>query len=425
MAKEKTGPQTLGGIVIGEVLPKQFPSTSVTYQTYRDMRKDPTIALARWLAVAPVLAAPWSVEAEDDAPEGAQDFISEVMEPHRIHILRTAFYGNLDYGWQGYEKVFEQRNDGKIGLRKLKPLLQDLTDILVVEQTGAFAGLYQAPDVTLRLQESLNIALDVEGTDWYGQPLMENVRSAHDEWDTVNDAAKRYDEKVAGSHWVIKYPIGTSVYQGVETDNFDLAQTIIGALQSSGAIAIPRRITAITDDLNKDTPAAWSIELMSDKGSAKASFIDRQQYLDALKVRGLGLPERSVLEGVHGTKAEAEAHADFAITNMELRHKLCVQHVNWHLVNQLLRLNYGAGTENTVYIEPAPITDNALEYLRSIYKSILDDDNGFLELMDKIDVEALMDRVNIPVKPESNVDLEGTESDVKARGQQAGDEEGL
>ncbi len=417
--REKTGPQTVGSsqvaLTTDPVLSKTFPASGVTYGTYREMRKDPTIALARWLTVAPVLASPWSIEAEEGAPSGAQDFINEVMTPFRIHILRTAFYGNLDYGWQGYEKIFSLRSDGKVVLRKLKPLLQDLTDILVVPKTGAFAGLLQDFDTRLRLPSALLISLDVEGTDWYGQPLMENVRNAYNGWNAVNDAANRYDEKVAGANLVIEYPPGTSEVNGTETDNFEVAQGVIRSMESSGAVAIPRRVEAVSDDLNADSPNAWSIEVLSDGSPKQYSFTNRLGYIDSLKVRGLGLPERSVLEGQHGTKAEAEAHADFAITNMELRHKLCVQHVNWHLVNQLLRINYGKESENTVYIEPAPITDNALQYLRQVYADILKNPDAFLTEIDTIDLEALKDRVNIPVSPNQNTDEPGFVSDVRPK----------
>jgi hypothetical protein len=365
--------------------------------------------------VAPVLAAPWSVEAEIGAPDGAQGFISEVMTPFRLHILRTAFYGNIDYGWQSYEKIFSfRKSDGRIVLRKLKPLLQDLTDILVEEKNGAFKGLQQDPDVTLRLQESFLVALDVEGTDWYGQPLMENVRASHDEWNSVNESAGRYDKKLAGSHWVVHYPLGVGELNGATVDNYEIAKSIIANLEASGAIAIPRRLEDTVDDLNKDSPDAWKIEILSDSTSQQSSYVDRMAYLDALKVRGLGLPERSVLEGQSGTKAEAEAHANFAITNMELRHQMCVQAVNWHIVNQLLRLNYGREAENKVYIQPAPITDNALEYLRSLYLKFIEKEQGFFTEFAEVDREALKDRLGVPIEPDENIDADGTTADAEA-----------
>jgi len=403
---EKTRPQILisRDIAFDNILER--PVSESIYEEYRQMRKDPTIALARRFVTAAVLTSMWSYEEKEGAPEGARDFIEEEFTPLRTHIQKMSFYGCIDFGWQSFEKVFRIReSDGRVGLLKLKPLLQDLTEILVDKQTGAFMGLFQDvidehDAVTLRLQESLLVNIDVEGTDWYGQSMLEIARQTQRDWDTLNKANKRYDAKIAGSHWVIHYPIGTSRLNGVETDNLIIAKSLIATLEASGAIAVPKHVDAITGELNKDTPDAWKIELLSDIGNTVTQFNERFKYLDALKVRALGLPERAVLEGQFGTKAEAEAHADFAIVNMEMNHTIIVQQINWHAVNQLLRLNFGKEAENTVFIKPTPITDLALQLLRDVYKSILANDEGMAAEIDLIDRDALRERIDVPTVPE-------------------------
>lgn len=391
---EATGPQVLIGDLFDPELPSPLPST--WYTKVRAMRLDPTIALARQLAIAPVLAAPWQVESNDEAPEGAVDFIDREMQAIRIHLLRTAFLGFIDFGWQGYEKVFT--TDGvEITVKKLKPLLQDFTSILVDVKTGAFAGLKQN-DVELKTPDCLLLNINVEGTNWYGEALLKPSEKPYDKWEEIEKAAVRYDKKVAGVHWVIHYPPGHSVVDGTTTDNFTVARNMLAQLQASGGIIVPRSVEDFIDAMNKDAPDAWKIELMGDTGGARAAFLDREKYLDALKVRGLGLPERSVLEGEFGTKAEAEAHGNFAILNMELRHQSTLQDVNWHLVNQLLRLNYGEDVENSVWISPAPLSDPIRGVLRDIYTTILASPEGFIQLLETIDLEALQDALHIPVK---------------------------
>jgi hypothetical protein len=378
------------------------------------MRFDPTIRLARDLAMAPVLASQWSVEATDDAPPGALTFIDAQIKPLRLHILRTAMTGCIDFGWQAFEKVFEIGRDGLYAIRKLKPLLQDITEILVDEKTGAFAGLRQSPQnyynmadagangqIDLGIQECLLIAIDVEGTNWYGQSIMEVARKAFDQWNTVEAAADRYDRKVAGAHWVIHYPPGESNVDGVTTDNFEVARRFLNTLESSGSIAVPRVLSKTIKDLNGGLGEdAWKIDLLSDQGTALANFIDRQKYLDALKVRAFGMPERAILEGQFGTKAEAEAHADFAITNMEIRHQVLVQLINWHLINHLLRINWGVEVEDTVHVEPAPITDLDRIFLRDVYKAILTTPEGLASETATVDWQALRERLSIPEQPE-------------------------
>lgn len=399
---EKTSPQILTSLFGMDELPKMVSGS--TYNTYRKMRRDPTIALARWLIAAPILASDWSFEEKNDAPEEARDFIDEQLSPLQMHLMKTGLYGCIDFGWQPYEKVWELNEEGRVVVRKVKPLLQDLTTIRVDVKTGAYAGLRQGKDnLDMRVEETLLYYFDVEGTDWYGQSLMENIREVpYDGWNTINKAADRYDRKIAGSHWVIYYPIGTSTIDGQKVDNFQVAKRLLNTLEASGAIAVPKQIDEIIDELNEKSPKAWEIELLSDSSSARSNFTDRMKYLDALKVRGLGLPERAVLEGEFGTKAEAEAHADFAITNMELRHKQLVQLTNWHLVNHLLILNFGPAAANTVYIEPAPITDLALTYLRDIYKQFITQPEGMLAELTHVDLESLRDRLGIPTLPESD-----------------------
>jgi len=396
-------------------LPKPPTNQRPSYSKLRLMRKDSTISLARQLVVAPVLASPWSIEAEQDAPPEAKEFINSQMQPMRMHLLRTGMYGCIDFGWQPYEKVFKyDEATGHVVIHKLKPLLQDITDILVEEANGAYKGLKQESNgnVTLEVEDSLLLNIDVEGTYWYGQGLLENCEDPYDDWNAANISVKRYDNKVAGANWVVHYPIGTSMVNGVETDNFKVAKTFIAALEGNGAIAIPRRLSDLVDDLNKDSPDAWHIELLGDSSPKQYSQVARFKYLDALKVRALGLPERAVLEGQFGTKAEAEAHADLAITNMELRHKTLVQLINWHLVNQLLRLNFGQEAENKVYIEPAPIADLALQYLRSIYVEIIKNPDGFLQEFEHIDFEALKDRLGVPILSKDDVDAPGFTSEL-------------
>lgn len=404
---EQTGPQTVNAIVFGQENLVKTDGGRTWYKKARQIRRHPTVALARALTMAPVLAANWTVEENDDSPEGGVDFIDRHMQSARRSLLKVAMQGCIDYGWQPFEKVFEIDDDGHIYVKKFKPLLHDLTEINVIEKTGAFNGFENRPitgdNIDLPVQNSLLFSNNPEGTDWYGQSMLGNVKNAYDEWNDVNNANKRYDKKIAGSHWVVHYPLGSSNYNGrTDVPNDEIATDILNSLQSSGAIQVPRTINAITEDLNDQAPDAWKIEILTDPGSSKAAFIDRMKYLDAQMVRGLELPERSVLEGEFGTKAEAEAHANFAITNIELRHQMLVEVINWHVVNQLLRFNWGPQYENTVYIMPTPLSDPSVVFLKEVYKAVLSNADGFLEELMAIDRESLKEKLGIPTTPESD-----------------------
>jgi len=397
---EQTAPQTVGYRTnFGRELAKT--RTTSWHTKVRAMRLQPTIALARKMIIAPALAAAWSVETTPEAPDGAKDLIEDVFIPARLRLLETAMLGTIDFGWQPFEKVFMVNADKKIVISKFKPLLQDLTDILVRSDTGAFDGLRNdrgdGSYTDLSLGDSLLFSINVEGTDWYGNPDMKNLEASYDQWTDVNAAANRYDKKVAGSNWVVHYPIGYSLLNGVRTANDLIADQLLSALEASSTIKVPRYVEQFSESLDDDARDAWKIELITDGGSVNAAFIDRQGYLDKLFIRGIGLPERSVLEGQFGTKAEAEAHGDFGVTNIELRHTGLVQDINWHAVNQLLRLNYGVEYENTVFLSPAPLSDPARAFLKEIFAQILATPEGIIDILDNLDLKAFSKQLNLPL----------------------------
>lgn len=404
---EKTGLQTVNVVPSSDgVLPRQ--DTGTWFDKVREMRRHPTIAMVRDLAVAPALASPWSYESTEDAPEDALDFITEVMNPARLRLLRTAMLGCMDFGWQSFEKCFYVREDKKVYIHKFKPLLQDLTEIMIDLKTGAFDGLLNhgldGSDIELKRDKSLLFSIDVEGTDWYGNATLRNAESSYDEWKVINAAASRYDKRIAGAMWVVHYPIGTSMYDNDEVSNDRIADIILNALESSGAIKVPRQIEALSADLNEQAPDAWKIELLTDGGAAKASFIDRQAYLDKLMIRAFSMPERAIIEGQFGTKAEAEAHADFAITNIELQHALYVQDINWHVVNQLLRINYGEQYENTVFIATSPLSDPHRAFLKETFAAVMGNPEGFIEAIEELDVNSLLEKLDLPVDNSNDID---------------------
>lgn len=401
---ERTGQQSVAVVAAHDGrLPTTLTSTWFT--KLRTMRQQPTIAMARKLVIAPALASPWSLEQTEDAPEGAPALIENMMFPARLRLMQCAMLGVIDYGWAPFEKVFAMDDDGKIVITKVKPLIQDNTEIIVKVATGEFDGFINMSsdgnEVDLDLKSSLLFSINVEGTDWYGQPDLKNLEDAYDQWTIISAAAARYDKKIAGSMWVVHYPIGMTQFLGVETSNDVIADSILTALESSGQLKVPRYIEGLSADLNESAPDAWKIELITDGGTSQAAFIDRQMYLDKLFVRGLGLPERSVLEGQFGTKAEAGAHGDFGITNIELRHTFMLQEINRQVVNQVLRINYGPEAENSVYLQATPLSDPVRMFLKNVYTAILANPEGFADLVPTLDTEALADQLGIPVVKEA------------------------
>lgn len=373
-------------------------SMSATYATYRTIRAHPTIALTRAMVIAPVVAANWSIESDDEVSD---DIVAEIRTqffPLRESLIKVAMgFGRVDFGWQGFEKVFDTKRS-RITLRKLKPLLHDITTILVDANTGAFNGFIQTPltgdEKTLDRTYSLNIPFDEEGTNWYGYPLLENARLTYGKWADADAGATRYDKKIAGSHWIVKYPRGKETVNGVEKSNGLIAADILNTLESSGSIAIPHAVQKRIANLEKDNPA-WEISLLTAQDK-QHSFVDREKYLDALLVRSLLMPERAVLESEFGTKAEAVAHQNIALTNAQLSHQYITRMVNDHAVDQILALNWGDDMRGKVRLVASPIIDEQAAFFRELYLKLLQSPDALIRELDNLDLNAIKDVLGLP-----------------------------
>lgn len=400
MDKELTGPQSTGisgGLVISHPkLEEQFLERPISFTSYREMRADPTIALTRALNIAAVVSGEWTVEVKPDAPAGVEEFISDLMFPMREVILQVAMEGCIDFGWQPWEKIYYE-NDGIIGVR-LKPLLQDITTIMVSLPHHHFAGFKQeslglsgVDPVYVPLRKSLNIAFGVEGTNWYGRSILENARRVYNDWVESNTGARRYDKKIAGTHWVIYYPNGNTLFRGVMTPNPDIAIALMTDLESSGCVAIPSEMQQ-----TKDGPVPrWKVELVSDRSARQSSFVPRLEYCDTRKVRAMISPERTTTEGKFGTKAEAGTHVEVALAVREQEHRCVTRHVNWYVVDDVLELNYGPRARGTAHLKAAPLVNTKLGFFRDIYRQIIEDDRGFKREVERLDVGSLRDAVGL------------------------------
>lgn len=373
------------------------------FNKVRTMRRHPTIKIVRLLSCACMALAKWSVEQKNDCVDGATEVVQDIVDM-QSHIQCSALPGVFDFGWQAYEKILQFDLDcGRTKLRKLKPLLQDQTKIMVDKNTGAYAGVQNLTKF-LSVANSLVLNQGVEGTYWYGESDMAAIETAYDRWIITDRSNVKYDQKISGAHWVVHYPEGISELNGVELDNFLIAKNFLRELEGSGSIAVPSTVLNTMQDIsNANNDEAWRVELVSAQ-SAQGDFSARMSYLDALMVRGGGFPERSILEGQYGTKAEAGEHADFAIALLDMKNRHIIDLINWHLVNPMLRLNLGASSENKAFITVAPIADDKKDLLKQIFMAALANPGIGGTLYQQMDMKAIREQLQIPSNDHSGSD---------------------
>jgi len=372
------------------------------------MRRDATIALARRISAAPVIASEWSVEGEN---EFHVDFIKEQLLPLRQGIVSTAIYGYIDYGWKTYEKVYQNGIYEEVPvyeLQKIKALKNDITWALYNEK-GDLSGLenddqYLAAEILIDAEHSLFINLDDEGLGQYAEPLL---LAAYEPWlnaKEANKAASNYDRKISGEHWVVHYPVGRTPVDGINilsdgddgrASNDQIAAMILKQLCASGSVTIPVYTEQIiTDITGGENPTGWKIELLSSSG-LQSSFVDRLKYLDTLKVRALIMPERALLEGQFGTKAEAGEHADMAVTVREIWHEQITQQVNEQVVNELLEINFGV--RDTVKLVAMPLANRQKAFYSELFFKVMDNPEIAPEILDGIDFGELRGALDVPL----------------------------
>ena len=226
---------------------------------------------------------------------------------------------------------------------------------------------------------------------------MENVREVWNDWRKANEVAARYDRKIAGAYLLLHYPsFGQGIDQnGAKLDNVYLAQRILDKLEAASGVAIgdvPSEL-APGQDPNQ---TAWRLEVQGSAGGQQQGFVDRLRYLDSLKVRGMLLPERAILEGQHGTLAESQSQSDLAFLQAELVHHHVTREINRQAVDPVLEANWGPAYRGKVRLEAAPLSSDNQAFLRQLVTQVLSDPKDFADLFQRADWPSIFDAVGLP-----------------------------
>lgn len=401
MAKSQTTAQIIVDVTTGELMPR----SRFSFHKAREMRRDPTINLCRRYSVAPILAAAWSAEGE---PRQAE-FLDKQFQPIRNLLLRTALFSEIDFGWKAFELVYDlvpfQFQDGTVEtlnmIQRVKPLLNDVTKARYDKDTGEFLGVstvdrYSGLKIFIDAAHVLWINFDDEGLGNYGMSTMEVAERAHDGWRDADEGAARYDKKIAGTFLVVEFPVGETPYaknDGKLTDNFLIAQDAVKLFLASGTIVLPK---VPGDSTEKNANDLWKFFFLEPQAK-QGSFVERQKYLDAQKARAFTLPERSLLEGEFGTKAEAGVHASAALLIRQQHHENITELINLGPVNLLLRTNFGSA--GTAWLKAVPLTDEKAAMFAQLLTTLIADPVAGPDIKDKVDVQALLDATGVPVVP--------------------------
>ena len=407
------------------------PVRNGNFNCYREMRKSPTLAIGRIAATAPIRVAGYSVEGEEDVPDGAVELVQWQLDRLWPPFIKDVLWC-LDFGFQSFEKVWEVRSVHgiqRLVMKKLKPLRPDDVRPVVDKDTGAFRGLKQQ-DVTLPPDKCLWFTNDGEPGDWFGTSRHENVREhAWHPWMQTLKRFSQYIVKISGVLPILEYPLGSSRDKnGDEKSNFELATSILSNLATGKGVAMPNVFTPDSVDLARagvdlTKLQAWRIKFLETKGNHGQSFIDMMRHFETLMLRGWIVPERSITEGQHGTKAEAGEHANIGLVMADLLFDDILHAANEYVVVPLLTYNYGEDVSRMVKIQKVGLDAATRKLFTDILAKVMTSDANISLLMEMLNVEAMIDAVGLPSNPD--IDRDALKEKLGVEGEEETDAQSL
>ena len=380
-------------------MPKEIkPNLPVPFSYYRKARLHPTIALARELSVAPLIKASWSIEGPEASDEAVK-LAQEVVKLRRAY-MNHAVYCLYDFGFAAFEQYLNESE-----VLQLKPLLCDNISVFLGDD-GTFNGIVVREPlnllsaVHLLSDQCVFLGLGAEAQTFFGAGHLEKARETYVDWREANASARRYDRKVAGSFLQLTYAIGESPDEnGVMVDRAILAKKYVEQFESSGTAITPVDREAFLNKAQAQLPPDFKLEFLSDSTPRQGSFIERQKYLDSLMVRAFMLPERAILEGQFGTKAEAEAHSNLALVAMESVHEFLTEEFERQVLKPHLALMLGDEAAESVSLTAGSISNENLLWKRALIEKLV------ASHPETVDLDALLDEVGLP-KAKTIVEME-------------------
>ena len=415
--KEQTGPQTTSQSNSGQGITTLMGyATGVqqlgarpdkpTFATYRKMRQNPTIALARMVATAPIRTAEWTLEADDGVPAAAVEFIQTNLNALWHNLVNDSLLA-LDYGYAPGELIFEA-SEGDVCVQRVKPLLVDKTEI-IVDENGNFDGLKNDANgkaqVVLDASECFLYSYDCEAGNLYGRSRHENIRvNAWAEWCDIQTKRRKYFQKAAGAIPMVHYPDGEGRDEGgAVIPNWRTAKKIVAHLLNGDGIMMPTILKPWAAELARDGKAgpdmeAWSIDFLETKALHGAELNDAMKHCESLMMRGWLIPERSATEAQKaGSRADSETAADWAMVAADLTLHDITQSVNCQIVDPLLVLNFGDKAKGTVRIKRAGLSAPLQAFFRALITVTIGNPQQMAVLLKLVDLNALVSAAGLPM----------------------------
>jgi hypothetical protein len=404
----ETAPQTYQGQAAG-ILTKYFDPTGsqcISESLLKCIAYNDTVRMGIQLILGITSKSSWKIKANEFSPhyekftkpqiDTIQDYLQQNLDKFRDILLNTGLKNQIIYGWQVFERILEWNADAQMTLVKdLKPILQEYTEILV-NPNGDFAGIRNIPPygkmAEIPKSELLLFNIDVIGQNWYGTSMLVSAADPFLELCKIQALSTLLIERLAKRSGYIKFPVGSTMINGEEVDNADLALDILLGFAKAGYVAIPHELQR---DLTPETSDGWEVVHQEPTGMTAAGIIkDRIDELKSRLINSLGLPARALLDGKFGSYSSNETYRETAYDILATRLNGLIRSVNEQFIDPLLDLNYDA--PGLFYVSASPLDDDQVQNMFRLYSIIQQNPD--------VDMVAVNNQLGIPMK-----DTDGSE----------------
>lgn len=410
---ETTGPQKrrLGGLEFLSLRNVDDKPQPGTWDVYDKMSRNPTIALARMVATAPMLAAEIVTDADEDVSEDASALVDDLNKnlwPEFVSWARQA----LDYGFQSFEVIWTQNESGQFVPERLKPLSVRKTEILVDDDHGNFAGLQQGSKrdgdlVVLPPEKCVLYSYNAQPGNLYGTSRHENCReTAWKTWSNLMDRLGLYTDRVAGATPLVEYPDGeTTDASGARRSNFDIARAIIDGLARARGIAMPGVCLNGVDIAGMLRTGGklgdfrqWHIDFLESKDQHGQEFKELLTYCDQLLMRAWLVPERTATEAQKGgSRADSESHGDIALTvALQVLDDILLAW-NRQIIDRVLTYNFGKSAKGTARTKKVAFDQVQQTFYQQFVQTVLSQPPNIDLLLKAVDLPQLIEEAGLPV----------------------------
>lgn len=378
-----------------------------SYGTYRAMMRQDTINFVMCRRILKVIASAWVLDAEEDAPEEAKEWVRRNIIQRRgeiiVHACRSAIYGNSPFEavWTGGAKSWD--------IEQFVPLLPDNTIVMRGDNgNGDYDGLTNG-QARLAAAESLYILnsgnpIGAEPGQDYGRSDLENIRDMA--WVGWLDTARRLaelEDRVSGVLPIVIVPAGMAGNAKTYAEN---ANSILPSLchprSQGGVIETPGlgEVDASTDPAKlKQLSTTVTTLDMGQRAASQEAMLNKLKYWDDKIARGLGQSERAVFATKGGTKADSGEHMESAEPGDEALDNSITAQINAQTIRTGLTLQFGPDVLKTIRgVKPVPLVDRDRAEAMALMNLFAQNANTAADFFAIIDGDKEADKAGIPLR---------------------------